>query len=130
MSEPLPAKPQGAGKVSEPDTDAEVKDSQLVFEDGRYLLCVPYIEKKKTREPSGRIVALDPGVRDFMTFFSEDSFGWLGNQCINRIQRLCQHCDNLLSRATQKKRPLRRALRKAANRIKVKIRNLSEPRRF
>ncbi len=59
-----------------------------------------------------------------MTFFSEDSFGWLGRQCINRIQRLCQHCDNLLSRATQEKRPLRRALRKAANRIKVKIRNL------
>ena len=50
--------------------------------------------------------------------------GWLGQQCINRIQRLCQHCDNLLSRATQEKRPLRRALRKAANRIMVKIRNL------
>ena len=124
MSEPLPAQPQGKGKVSERDTDAEVKDSQLLFENGRYFLCVPYVEKKKTREPSGRIVALDPGVRDFMTFFSEDCFGWLGMQCINRIQRLCQHCDNLYARATQEKRPLRRALRKAANRIKVKIRNL------
>ena len=124
MSEPLPAKPQGTGKVSERDTNAEVKDSQLIMENGRYFLCVSYVEKKKTREPSSRIVALDPGVRDFMTFFSEDRFGWLGQQCINRIQRLCQHCDNLLSRATQEKRPLRRALRKAANRIKVKIRNL------
>ena len=124
MSEPLPANPQGKGRVSERDTDAEVKDSQLILENGRYFLCVPYVEKKKTRDPSGRIVALDPGVRDFMTFFSEDSFGWLGQQCINRIQRLCQHCDNLLSRATREKRPLRRALRKAANRIKVKIRNL------
>ena len=124
MSEPLPAKPQGTGKVSDRDTNAEVKDSQLIRENGRYFLCVSYIEKKKTREPSGRIVALDPGVRDFMTFFSEDCFGWLGQQCINRIQRLCQHCDNLYSRATQEKRPLRRALRKAANRIKVKIRNL------
>ena len=124
MAEPLPANPQGTGKGSERDTDSEVKDSQLILENGRYFLCVPYVEKKKTREPSGRIVALDPGVRDFMTFFSEDSFGWLGRQCINRVQRLCQHCDNLLSRATQEKRPLRRALRKAANRIKVKIRNL------
>lgn len=124
MAEPLPANPQGTGKVSERDTDAEVKDSQLILENGRYFLCVPYIEKKKTRKPSGKIVALDPGVRDFMTFFSENSFGWLGQQCINRIQRLCQHCDNLYSRATQEKRPLRRALRKAANRIKVKIRNL------
>ena len=125
MSEALPAKPQGTGnQVSERDTDAEVKDSQLIMENGRYFLCVSYVEKKKTREPSGRIVALDPGVRDFMTFFSEESFGWLGQQCINRIQRLCQHCDNLYSRATQEKRPLRRALRKAANRIKLKIRNL------
>ena len=124
MSEPLPATPQGKGKVSERDTDAEVKDSQLILENGRYYLCIPYIEKKKTREPSGRIVALDPGIRDFMTFFSEDCFGWLGMRCINRIQRLCQHCDNLYSRAPQEKRPLRRALRKAANKIKVKIRNL------
>ena len=125
MAEPLPAKTQGTGKVSERDTDAEVKDSQLVMENGRYFLCVPYVEKKKTREPSGnRIVALDPGVRDFMTFFAEDCFGWLGQQCINRIQRLCQHCDNLYARATQEKRPLRRALRKAANRLKVKIHNL------
>ena len=101
MAEPLPANPQGTGKVSERDTDTEVKDSQLVLENGRYFLCVPYVEKKKTREPSGRIVvSLDPGVRDFMTFFSQDSFGWLGTQAINRIQRLCQHCDNLLSRAT------------------------------
>ena len=124
MAEPLPAKPQGAGKVSARNTDAEVKGSQLILENGKYFLCIPYIEKKKRREPSGRIVALDPGVRDFMTFFSENSFGWLGQQCINRIQRLCQHCDNLLSRATQEKRPLRRALRKAAKKIKVKIRNL------
>ena len=124
MSEPLPAKPQGTGKKSERDTDAEVKDSQLIMENGRYFLCVSYVEKKKTRDPSGRIVALDPGVRDFMTFFSQDRFGWLGQQCINRIQRLCQHCDNLYSGATREKRPLRRTLRKAANRIKVKIRNL------
>ena len=75
MSEPLPAKPQGTGKASERDTNAEVKDSQLIRENGRYFLCVSYVEKKKTRDPSGRIVALDPGVRDFMTFFAEDCFG-------------------------------------------------------
>ena len=124
MAEPLPAKPQGTGKVSERDTDSEVKDSQLILENGRYFLCISYVEKKKPREASGRIVALDPGVRDFMTFFVEDCFGWLGQQCINRIQRLCQHCDNLYARATQEKRPLRRALRKAANKIKIKIHNL------
>ena len=37
---------------------------------------------------------------------------------------LCQHLDNLLSRASTVKRPLRRTLRQAANKIRVKIRNL------
>ncbi|WP_026798031.1 helix-turn-helix domain-containing protein [Planktothrix prolifica] len=31
-------------------------------------------------ENQGRVVALDPGVRTFMTFFSETSFGWLGKE--------------------------------------------------
>ena len=56
-----------------------------------------------------------------MTFFSEDRFGWLGQQCIPYSKALST-CDNLYSRATQEK--IQRALRKAANRIKVKIRNL------
>ena len=120
MTEPLPALPQGQG-----DTPVNaVKDSQLRMENGRYFLCVTYVEKRKPRDPSGRIVALDPGVRTFMTYFTEDGFGWLGYQAINRIQRLCQHLDNLLHRASQEKRPLRRALRQAANKIRVKIRNL------
>jgi putative transposase len=90
MTEPLPAKPQGQGKQSERDTINEVKDSQLIMENGRYFLCVTYVEKRKPRDPSGTIVALDPGVRTFMTYFTEDGFGWIGYQAINRIQRLCQ----------------------------------------
>ena len=74
MTEPLPALPQGQGH----DPINEVKDSQLIMENGRYFLCVTYIEKKKPRDPSGRIVALDPGVRTFTTYFTEDGFGWLG----------------------------------------------------
>ena len=40
MSEALPAKPQDTGKVSERDTDAEVKDSQLIMENGIFSVCV------------------------------------------------------------------------------------------
>ena len=120
MTEPLPALPQGQG--SNPIN--EVKDSQLIMENGRYFLCVTYVEKRKPRDPSGKIVALDPGVRTFMTYFTEDGFGWLGYQAINRIQRLCQHLDDLLSRASTVKRPLRRTLRKSANKLRNRIRNL------
>ena len=124
MTEPLPASPQGKGLKTDRNIDNEVKDSQLIFEHGRYFLCVPYVEKKKPRDPSGRIVDLDPGVRTFITYFSEDGFGWIGHHAINRIQRLCQHLDNLLTRASQVRRPLRRTLRQAANKIRFKIRNL------
>ena len=124
MTEPLPAKPQGKGKKADRDHEAEVKDSRVVMENDRFYLNVSYIERTKPRDASGDIVALDPGVRTFMTFYSEKAFGWIGNEAINRIQRLCQHADNLYSRATQVKRPLRRTLRKCAQKIQVKIRNL------
>ena len=124
MTEPLPAKPQGVGKKADRDHENEVKDSRVLFENGRFYMCVAYKDKIKPRESSGNIVALDPGVRTFMTLFSEGTFGWLGHHAINRIQRLCQFADNLYSRATQVKRPLRRTLRQCAQKIQVKIRNL------
>ena len=125
MTEPLPAKPQAPGKKAERDHESEVKDGRIVMEHGnRFYMNVSYIEKTKPRDSSGNIVALDPGVRTFMTMFSETAFGWLGHHAINRIQRLCQHADNLYSRATQGKRPLRRTLRQCAQKIQVKIRNL------
>ncbi len=136
MTEPLPAKPQAPGKKAErlgylpcfagliPLAESEVKDSRIVMEHGKFYMNVSYIEKTKPRDSSGNIVALDPGVRTFMTMFSETAFGWLGHHAINRIQRLCQHADNLYSRATQVKRPLRRTLRQCAQKIQVKIQNL------
>ena len=41
-------------------------------------------------------------MRNFITWFSEDGCGKLGEQeDFGRIQRLCQHQDNLLSRAAR-----------------------------
>ena len=71
-------------------------------------------------------MALDPGVRDFITYFSEPGFGWKpGSQAINRIQRLCVHLDCLLSRvATCTVRRKKRTMRRAANKIRKRIRCL------
>ena len=41
-------------------------------------------------------------MRNFITWFSEDGCGKLGQEDFGRIQRLCQHQDNLLSRAAQR----------------------------
>ncbi len=111
-------------KMSEQLPD-NICDSRLVKEDDEYYLCVSYhTATTLKREPNGRVVALDPGVRTFLTYFHEHGFGWLGHHAINRIQRLCSHLDNLLSRATKADRQSRKNMRRAANRIRKRIRNL------
>jgi putative transposase len=71
------------------------------------------------------IIALDPGVRTFLTGFDGRKFLEFGNGDIGRITRLCQHLDDLASRISKesnKKR--RRSMRRAAHRMRVKIRDL------
>ncbi len=125
-AEDLPAnfyKKRGKGVPKPID---EIQDSRLLSEDGTWYLCVTYKEPKDTPKTGAiRVVALDPGVRDFLTYFSETGFGWLGNQAINRIQRLCVHLDRLLSRiATCTVRRKKRTMRRAANKIRKRIRHL------
>ena len=103
---------------------ADVRDSRLVKDGTHFYLCVSYSVAIQTREPSGRVVALDPGIRTFLTYFSETGCGWLGHHAINKIQRLCSYLDDLLSRAAKAKRPQRRNMRKAAKRLRCRIRNL------
>jgi len=126
---------------------SKLRDCRLVSKNGVTYLCVPHEVLRQPTDNQGRVVALDPGVRSFMTFFSENSFGWLGQNDIGRIQRLCYYLDDLISRTakvqrvahkgvsrmsapqgeagTQSVRAKKRyRMRKAADRIRLKIRNL------
>ena len=92
---------------------------------GQYHLSVPYDEKlPPERENQARVVALDPGVRSFLTWYSADSVGKIGEGAFFRIQRLCERLDDLLSRAAKSPSRKRRNMRRAANRIRIKIENL------
>ena len=125
-AEPLPAPIAEKREKGEPKPIDEIRDSRLICEDGSWYLCITYNAPKHS-SPTGamRVVALDPGVRDFLTYFSETRFGWLGHQAINRIQRLCVYLDRLLSRiATCTIRRKKRTMRRAANQIRRRIRNL------
>ena len=81
---------------------------------------------------SGDIVTKSKKIEIFPTLHQKEILRkWFGtsryvyNASVSLLDRKnTPNCDNLYARATQEKRPLRRALRKAANRIKVKIRNL------
>ena len=110
----------------EPKPIEEIQDSRLLCEDGSWSLCVTYKETRVS-PPTGamRVVAVDPGVREFLTYFSETGFGWLGSQAINRIQRLCSYLDRLLSLiATCTVRRKKRTMRRAANKIRKRMRCL------
>ena len=92
---------------------------------GQYHLSVPYDEKLPPgRENQARVVALDPGVRSFLTWYSADSVGKIGKGAFFRIQRLCERLDDLLSRAAKSPSRKRRNMRRAANRIRIRIENL------
>ena len=92
---------------------------------GQYHLSVPYDEKlPPERENQARVVALDPGVRSFLTWYCADSVGKIGEGAFFRIQRLCERLDDLLSRAAKSPSRRRRNMRRAANRIRLRIENL------
>ena len=96
---------------------------RLINDHGRWYLSVPQKIKTTTTESQGGIVALDPGVRNFLTYFSEDGrFGWLGIHAFDRILNLNLKRDKLLSRLAltknkKKKCKLKRTLNRTYHRI-------------
>lgn len=75
--------------------------------------------------PPNKMIALDPGVRTFLTGCDGQKFLEFGAGDMGRITRLCQHLDNLVSRISKvDKRRQKQKMRKAASKIRSKIRNL------
>ena len=105
---------------------AEHKECRLVKERGLYWLVVPHPAQCDIETPSGDgVVALDPGVRTFLTYFSETDCGKLGHHAFGRIQRLCHWLDDLISRTTKEpNRRKRRQMRSAQARMRQRITNL------
>ena len=101
------------------------KDSRLIWRYEKWWMAVPYLEKLIIGESQTRIVSLDPGIRSFITFYSLEHCGHLGKGDFSRIQRLCSHLDNLISkRDLTKNKQKRRSLTKASRKMRAKIKNL------
>lgn len=98
------------------------KDSVLVYEKNRWFLVVPYEEEIKSNDNQGRLIALDPGVRTFVSFFSNDSCGFIGKNAFTSISRLCLSADKLISKMklainSRKRGRYKKALSSIKNRI-------------
>jgi putative transposase len=132
----------GRGKLMSPETlpDKLAFDSRLIKTRlGHWYLCLP-LELKKIDlgenqakdeiDPSKDItgvIALDPGVRTFMTGYDPSGKVWeWGKQDIGRIYRLCHTIDKLQSAWSQKnvRHDRRYKLKKAAMRARLRVRNL------
>lgn len=79
----------------------DFSDGRLTLAYGEYYLVVSEKVQPRQADNQGRVVALDPGVRTFMAFFSEQSYGWLGNDSNLRIQKLCFKLDKLISKMSK-----------------------------
>ena len=76
-------------------------------------------------QQENRIIALDLGVRTFLTGFDGQNFLEVGSSDMGRINRLCKYLDALMSRISLSKvAKERQKMRKAASRLRGKIRNL------
>jgi len=74
---------------------------------------------------SDKVIALDPGVRTFLTGFDGSKFLEFGAGDMGRITRMCQYLDDLISRAAKSKnRHQRQKMRSAAGRMRTKIQDL------
>ena len=100
-------------------------DCRVILDRGRWFLTVQ-VNVSEQKEHSGKIAAVDPGIRSFATFYSLDSCGKVGKGAFSRIHSLCGYLDDLNLRMKEANHRRRYKMKKAADRLRWKIRNLLE----
>ena len=102
--------------------------TELTCNKGRWFACFPVLFDNTHSPVTNKIIALDPGVRTFMTGFDGSDFLEFGSEDFNKIAKLCSHLDKLKSRHDKAKgcnfKRLRYKLRQAMERVRTRIKNL------
>jgi putative transposase len=101
--------------------------TELTYNKGRWFAQFP-VECEVTSKVTNKVIALDPGVRTFITGFDGSDFLEFGNGDFNKIAKLCSHLDKLKSRhdkaVGRNFKRLRYKLRQAMERIRTRIKHL------
>ncbi|WP_445300353.1 MULTISPECIES: RNA-guided endonuclease InsQ/TnpB family protein [unclassified Microcoleus] len=115
-------------KSSEPIIEVMQHEPTLSLINRQWFICYAIDVPKIKPIESDLVIALDPGVRTFLTGFDGSDFIEIGKNDIGRIYRLARHLDKLMSRIGVSKgrefKRLRYCLRKSAAPIRSKIKNL------
>ena len=106
------------------DYDCRMEMNRL----GQFYLLVPFhktLQSVYACDNQAGIVALDPGVRTFLTSFgiksNETIIRKIGDHDMTRIYRLCIHLDNLVSKYQKNKK---QSFKMAERRLRKRIKNL------
>jgi putative transposase len=105
----------------------DLEGTRIVREGSRYFVIIP--QKRHYQVPENQridAVALDPGVRTFIAFYSEVLHGKIGEGDFQRIYRLCLFLDKIYSKMSKAKCRQKRRLKHAAERMRWKIFDLIE----
>ena len=115
-------------KASEPIVEVMEHEPTLSLINGQWFICYAVDTAKPLQNESSLAIALDPGVRTFLTGFDGSDILEIGKGDIGRIYRLARHLDKLMSRIGIDKggqfKRLRYCLRRSAAKIRIKIKNL------
>ena len=104
----------------------DIKACRLTLEFGKWFIVIPKEIKITPIENQEGVVAIDPGVRTFATYFStEGYFGKLGQGAFDRILKLNLKIDKLISKLSKETDKYKKSnLKRSIFNIRFKIRNL------
>jgi putative transposase len=104
------------------------KAVEVTYNKGRWFVNMPVETDIPEPRNGGKTIALDPGLRCFLTGFDGNAFTEFGKYDFGKIARLCQHLDKMQSKKDKLKGSkftrLRYRLKPAMERVRTKIKNL------
>lgn len=103
----------------------DINNNCKIFkENGNYYFIVVKERKTKIEKAPKEIVSLDPGVRSFQTFYSEDEIGNMGENVLKSLEKKSKKIDFYISlREKEKKRLKKYHLQSKIRLLRAKISN-------
>lgn len=104
---------------------ADAEGCRIVHEGSSWYIILPHkIAIKVPENQRLPIVAIDPGVRNFVSYYAPECSGVIGAGAFRTIYKLCITLDKLQGKISKALCRQKKRMKKAAERIRVKIKNL------